>query len=133
MMAAKHKRVLILEDHAQMADLLAAILRREGCEVVVVSTLGLALEEARMEAFDLVLIDLYLEDHDAIATMSAAPQMLSSGAKRVVAITAREITPQIIAVASRSGIEDIVAKPTPDKRDEFIARLKALVANGGGK
>jgi two-component system CheB/CheR fusion protein len=55
-------RILVVDDHADSAALLAKVLKWEGHWVEVVSTCADALTAARHEAFDLMITDLHLED-----------------------------------------------------------------------
>jgi signal transduction histidine kinase/CheY-like chemotaxis protein len=66
------RRVLLLEDHLDTADVVARILRSLGYEVVVSHLVGEALEALRAGAFDLVLSDIGLPDGNGIEFIARA-------------------------------------------------------------
>ncbi|GLZ31813.1 hypothetical protein Lesp02_40010 [Lentzea sp. NBRC 105346] len=63
--ARSPRRVLLIDDNSDLAEMYAAMLRRLGDTVTVATTAGAGLDAARATAFDLVLCDLALgEDID---------------------------------------------------------------------
>ncbi|MFW5878898.1 MAG: response regulator, partial [Myxococcota bacterium] len=56
------KRVLVVDDHFELAELLSAALENEGLEAVVACSGQEALREARVSPPDLAIVDLGLPD-----------------------------------------------------------------------
>ncbi len=64
-------RLLLVEDHADTAELLASLLESRGHEVVIAATVREALALATREPFDLVFSDLGLPDASGYDLMRA--------------------------------------------------------------
>jgi signal transduction histidine kinase/ActR/RegA family two-component response regulator len=62
-------RILLVEDHADTARVLATILRRDGYHVVTAMTLAAACEAAERRPFDLVVSDIGLPDGSGLDLM----------------------------------------------------------------
>lgn len=113
-----HKKILVVEDEANIADIVRSYLEREG---FIVSVAGTGAEALKMlkERFDLITLDLMLPDMDG----------------EEICRTAREITdvPIIMLTAKSSeddrvaglgiGADDYVVKPFSPR--ELVARIKA--------
>ncbi len=65
------RRILLVEDHATTAALMARLLRKRGHEVQLAATKASALAIAREETFDLVISDLGLPDGNGYEVMEA--------------------------------------------------------------
>lgn len=114
-------RVLIAEDERSVADAVARGLRREGMAVDVAYDGATALDKARLNGYDVVVLDRDLpalhgddvcralreEDHDS----------------RVLMLTAASGTEDLVDGLSL-GADDYMAKPFAF--DELVARLRAL-------
>ena len=61
--------MLVVDDHADTRDLLAAILTTEGYEVTLADDGDVALRCYRERAADVVLMDLYMPRRDGVATI----------------------------------------------------------------
>jgi CheY-like chemotaxis protein len=66
---ASRTHVLVVDDHADTRDLLAAILTTEGYEVTLADDGDVALRCYRERAADIVLMDLYMPRRDGVATI----------------------------------------------------------------
>src|SRR5918996_1138803 len=114
-------RVLVAEDERRVADAVARGLRREGMAVDVAYDGASALDKARLNGYDVVVLDRDLpalhgdevcrtlreEDHDS----------------RVLMLTAASGTEDLVDGLSL-GADDSLAKPFAF--DELVARLRAL-------
>jgi DNA-binding response OmpR family regulator len=114
-------RVLVAEDERRVADAVARGLRREGMAVDVAYDGSTALDKARLNGYDVVVLDRDLpgvhgdevcrtlrdEDHDS----------------RVLMLTAASATGDLVEGLSL-GADDYMAKPFAF--DELVARLHAL-------
>ena len=115
------KRVLIVEDEAKLARLIARVLREEGyaAEAVYDGRSGLA--RASAEPFDLVILDWMLPDR--------------SGIQIVRGLRAAEVGVPVLMLTARGQVEDRVEGhdagaddyiPKPFAFAELLARVRAL-------
>ena len=125
-------RILIVEDEDSIALPFARMLEREGFETTVEGTAAGALEAARAERPDLVLLDLALPDgdgRDVCRTLRGESQV------PVIMLTARGTETDRV-VGLELGADDYVVKPF--SAVEVIARIRAVLrrasaaAPGGG-
>jgi two-component system, chemotaxis family, CheB/CheR fusion protein len=97
-------RLLLVEDHADSAELLAELLASRGHHVRIAGTAHDALACAAKETFDLVLSDVGLPDgsgYDLMATLR------DRHALKGIALTGARVT----EAASRSGFVAYLTKP----------------------
>jgi len=113
--------VLVVEDDAQLAELLERLLREEGHAPVVCGTLEAAKNELAGRSFEIVILDRMLPDGDGLELCSflkrkrAAPPLLM--------LTARgELHDRVTGL--RMGADDYLTKPF--EVEELLARLDAL-------
>lgn len=119
--AAGTKRVLVVEDDQDIAQLIALHLRDEGYEVTVCSDGADALVKANSGDFDLLVLDLMLPTIDGIEIcrrLRAQPDYLP-----IVMLTARGAETDRI-VGLEMGADDYISKPFSVR--ELTARVRAL-------
>ncbi|WP_101050251.1 response regulator [Macromonas nakdongensis] len=121
-------RVLIVEDDAGIAGGLAATLRAAGYAVDVCATLGHASAALRVEAFDLVLLDLNLPDGDGIDWLRGLRQ--GGQTLPVLIMTARDALPDRVAGLDE-GADDYLVKPF--EPDELLARMRVALRRSEGR
>ncbi|MBK8176144.1 MAG: response regulator [Rhodospirillales bacterium] len=126
-LAADRRRVLIVDDEADIAEILAEIVMGEGHLVEVAANGRDALARIRASAFDLILSDLIMPELDGPgfwrALRSTAPQMLT----RIVFITGDtlgEPAQRFLSEANRPVIEK------PFVPDEVRRVLRCELAAG---
>jgi len=107
---AEHRHLLIVEDHSQFAEILAAMGRLMGFEPRMVPTLREALDALGERAAEVTLLDLLLPDSDTVHTLGAIGSLKAAGAGRIVVITGVPITRDLQEVACRSGAERVIRK-----------------------
>ena len=78
---------LVVDDEAEIAELVAEHLRRDGLTVEVVASGSQALLRLQSERFDVVVSDLRMPDLDGPALVAALRQQHPELARRVVLIT----------------------------------------------
>lgn len=61
-MPLRRRRILCVEDHEDTRLMLANLLEREGCEVMTAENAAKGLSLAKEDAFDLLIIDIWLPD-----------------------------------------------------------------------
>ena len=82
-----HGRVLVVDDEAEIAELVAEHLRRDGLTVEVVASGRKALLRLQSERFDVVVSDLRMPDLDGPSLVAALRERHPELARRVVLIT----------------------------------------------
>src|SRR6187397_3418167 len=114
-------RVLLVEDDARLATMVADYLGEAGFRVVVAATGKAATQAIGTEGFDLVILDLMLPDADgldlcrSIRARSDIPMLM---------LTARG-DPLDRVVGLELGADDYLPKPFEPR--ELLARLRAIL------
>jgi DNA-binding response OmpR family regulator len=120
-------RILLVEDNPGLSASVAQGLREEGLVVDAVGTGGAALERARGDDHDLIVLDLGLPDLDGTAVLAALRERGSRCP--ILVLTARDAVAARVA-ALDAGADDYVVKPFAFA--ELGARLRALVRRASG-
>ena len=118
-------KVLLVEDEAKMARLLATGLREEGFAVDVAGTAADAVWLATEHEYDVVLLDVMLPDGDGFEVCRRVRE--SDTRTPILMLTARDAVPDRVA-GLHAGADDYVTKPFAF--DEVLARLHALGRRG---
>ncbi|MFT4262261.1 MAG: MtrAB system response regulator MtrA [Nocardioides sp.] len=112
-------RILVVDDDASLAEMLAIVLRQEGFDSEVTGRGDEALDLFRSYRPDLVLLDLMLPGLDGI---EVCKQIRAESGVPIVMLTAKGDTVDVV-VGLESGADDYVVKPFKPK--ELIARIRA--------
>ena len=112
-------RVLVVDDDADLAEMLGIVLRSEGMEPVFCYDGADALSTFRRENPDLVLLDLMLPGLDGLAVCRA---LRAESSLPIVMLTARGDTLDIVE-GLQAGADDYIVKPF--KPRELVARVEA--------
>lgn len=120
--------ILIAEDEARIAAFVDKGLRAEGYSTRTVGHGLEALELARSEAFDLLLLDVGLPGIDGFEVLR---RLRAEGSDLVVImLTARDSAADTVAGLD-GGAADYVAKPF--RFDELLARIRSRLRDAGGR
>jgi two-component system, OmpR family, response regulator MprA len=114
-------RVLVVEDDAEIADVLRRTLRQEGHEVRSVADGVAALRMAEDFSPDLVILDLGLPKLDGV---EVCRRLRAESDAPILILTARAQTDDRVEGLD-SGADDYLVKPF--ERQELLARLRALM------
>jgi two-component system phosphate regulon response regulator PhoB len=117
-------RILIIEDERSIAEVLAYNLEKEGFEVATAFDGQDGIQQARLFAPDIVVLDLMLpvvEGYEVCRVLRSDPQ---TQAARILMLTARSEEVDEI-VGFNMGADDYVTKPFKVK--PLIHRVKALL------
>jgi two-component system, OmpR family, response regulator MprA len=114
-------RVLVVEDDAEIADVLRRTLRQEGHEVRSAADGVAALEVAEEFVPDLVILDLGLPKLDGV---EVCRRLRSESDAPILILTARAHTDDRVEGLD-SGADDYLVKPF--ERQELLARMRALM------
>jgi len=114
-------RVLIVEDSVRLSRSLQAGLRKLGHGVDVVHDGRSGLSYARLNPFDVIVLDLMLPEMDGLAVLRALRD--EDCATPVLILTAKDTVPERVR-GLRTGADDYLVKPFDF--DELVARLESL-------
>ncbi|MEP6758992.1 MAG: response regulator transcription factor [Actinomycetota bacterium] len=123
-------RVLVVDDEAAIADLVATALRYEGFETATAGDGRAALEAVESFRPDLVVLDVMLPDLDGFEVQR---RIVDSGVRvPVLYLTARDATEDKVRGLTLGG-DDYVTKPF--SLEELVARIRAVLrrAQGGSR
>lgn len=115
------EKILIVEDEISLQETLAYTLRRQGYEVETAGDGNIALEVARREHPDLILLDIMLPGIDGFEVCRILRQEMSTP---VLMLTARDDEIDRV-VGLEVGADDYMIKPFSMR--ELIARVKAML------
>ncbi len=120
-------RVLIVDDEAHILDVVRAYLVREGHVVSTAADGDTALERARTESPDLIVLDVMLPRRSGFDVLRHLRAAGFAGA--VIMLTARDDVIDRVA-ALEIGADDYVTKPFEPR--ELVARVGAVLRRLGG-
>lgn len=121
------KKVLIVEDDGNIAELLHLYLEKEGFETQVARDGGKGVELFRSFQPDLVLLDIMLPVMDG---WSVLKKIRESGKTPVIMLTAKgELEDRVTGL--ESGADDYIVKPFEMK--EVLARIHAVLRRAGAE
>jgi DNA-binding response OmpR family regulator len=114
-------KILIVEDEAMVADVVSRYLQRDGFQVLIASDGQAALDIAREEMPDLVLLDLMLPKLDGL---EVCRRLRASSQVPIIVVTAKgDETDRIVGL--ELGADDYVSKPFSPR--ELVARVRAVL------
>ena len=115
------KKALVIEDDANIAELLRLYLERDGFEVRAAGDGGAGLEEFRAWQPDIVLLDIMLPVLDGWGVLR---EIRRESRVPVIMLTARSETPDKVS-GLEQGADDYITKPFEVK--ELLARIHAVL------
>jgi two-component system, OmpR family, alkaline phosphatase synthesis response regulator PhoP len=124
MLGPAMKRVLVVEDDADIVELIVHYLRAEGFEVEARDDGRRALEVLRAGQHHLVILDLQLPGMDGLSLCAELRRDKRTRALPVIMLTARGDEADRV-VGLEVGADDYVVKPFSPK--ELVARVRALL------
>jgi DNA-binding response OmpR family regulator len=120
-------RILIAEDEANIFKLVSFRLKHLGHDVIWAQNGSQALEAAREQSPDLILLDVMMPEYDGFQVL----KMLKAGADTqpipVIMLTARGHEKDVVT-GIEGGADDYIVKPF--SFPELIARVNAALARG---
>jgi two-component system, OmpR family, alkaline phosphatase synthesis response regulator PhoP len=111
-------RALIVEDDADIAELIDHYLQREGWTTETVGDGRVALQRARAHAYDVVLLDVELPGEDGLSVLRELRRGRATRDLPILMITARGLE------SDRLGGLELGAEPFSPK--ELLARIRAV-------
>lgn len=117
-------RILVVEDEADLAELVAFNLRQAGHNVVTASSGKEALAEVRQQTPDLVVLDIMLPDISGLEVCRRLRRQAESASIPVVMLTAKSEEVDRV-VGFEVGADDYVIKPFSAR--ELVLRIEAVL------
>ena len=125
-----HPHVLVVEDEINIRQLVALHLRLEHAEPVEAADGNIALELARRQRFDLVILDLMLPGLDGVTVCRAIRRESANTDTPILMLTARrEESDKVLGLDS--GADDYLTKPFGVR--ELMARVRALLRRSAAR
>ncbi len=120
-MSDTKQTILVVEDEATLRETLAYNLKREGYEVTATGDGGEALELARENQFDLIVLDVMLPTLDGLSIVRI---LRKDQRTPIILVTARSGEVDRI-MGLETGADDYVVKPF--SLGELLARVRAVL------
>jgi DNA-binding response OmpR family regulator len=114
--------LLMIEDDARLADMVADYLRAAGFEVETAPTAAAGMAAVRRKTPDLVLLDLMLPDADGLDVFRSLRALPGAAGQVPVLMLTAKGDPTDRVVGLELGAEDYVAKPFDPR--ELLARIR---------
>lgn len=122
---ADKKRILVIEDEAEMIDLTRIVLEREGYEVIGAVGGARGLELIKAEKPDLVLLDLMMPDiggWEVYRQVKADPELAHIP---VIVVTAKAQSIDKVLGLQVAKVDDYITKPFGPK--ELVASVQRVL------
>jgi two-component system alkaline phosphatase synthesis response regulator PhoP len=124
---SKREKIAVIEDEADILEVVQYNLRREGYLVVASRNGEEGLDRVRKENPDLVLLDLMLPGLDGLEVCKRLQADPVTAAIPVIMVTAKGEESDVV-LGLQMGADDYVTKPFSPK--ELLARVKAVLRRG---
>ena len=115
------KKILVVDDERRIVEILQAYLERDGYRVIAAYDGRSALELARSDSPDLIILDLMLPE---VSGWDVCRELRRESDVPVIMLTARDDTTDKI-IGLELGADDYVTKPFDPK--EIISRVRAVL------
>jgi DNA-binding response OmpR family regulator len=116
-----HKKILVVDDEKKIVDIVKAYLERDGYRVVVAYDGRLALQIARSEFPDLIILDLMLPE---VSGWDVCRTLRNESNVPIIMLTALDDDSDKI-LGLELGADDYVVKPFNPK--ELVSRVRAVL------
>jgi len=127
------KRILCIEDHPEMIELIRLILSREGFAVEGAEGGREGLQAIQEKPPDLVLLDLMMPDMDGWEVYRQIKSNAELSDIPVIAVTAKAQKIDRILGLHIAGMDDFITKPFgPEELVASVERLLGISAESGG-
>lgn len=121
-------KIMVVEDDADLAELVAYNLKKEGYDVKIFLRGAQALEALTSLNPDLLLLDVMLPDYDGFKIAQFVKRTTELKDLPIIFITARDMERDKLKGFSL-GADDYITKPFSMK--ELVARVKAILRRAG--
>ncbi|HEY8965602.1 MAG TPA: response regulator [Candidatus Methylacidiphilales bacterium] len=124
------KKILVVDDEADVLDLVCMNLRAAGYAVAAAENGAVALQKAKAEKPDLIVLDLMLPEMNGLEVCKALKKEDATASVPIIMLTAKtEEVDRIVGL--ELGADDYVAKPFSPR--ELVLRVKSVLRRGQEK
>ena len=121
------RKILIIEDETDVADLLALNLRKAGCKVATAADGARGLQKARDDGPDFIILDLMLPKMSGLEVCRILKSDTATAQIPILMLTAKaEEVDRIVGL--EFGADDYVTKPFSPR--EVVLRIRAIFRRG---
>lgn len=122
------RRILVVDDELAIRDLLHDVLHRRGFEVVRAATAAEALDFAEESRFDLVILDIALEDADGLELLATFKERNQN--QQVLMLTGLGFDDELTQEALEKGAAGCLSKTAPmTQLAEEVQRILDSIGN----
>ena len=119
-----HKKILIVEDETDIAQLVKLYLEKDGFRTAIATTGAESLKLIKTDRPDMVILDLMLPEMDGLEVCKKIRSTPDTALLPILMLTARDTVDDRVAGLD-AGADDYLVKPFALK--ELLARLRALM------
>lgn len=122
------RKILIVEDEAEIANILADILRPICDEppLIALTMEGALAYIGAGTKFDLITLDLRMPGWNAVETLAKIREIQEGNGDGLVIVVSGVTDPNIEAESMAAGAHGFIPKPAVAFRDTFLSNLRAL-------
>lgn len=120
------ERVLIVDDEAQIREVLAIYFSRQGYETLAASNTEETLRIVAESKVDVVILDIGLADEDGLKLLERIKKDFP--ALRVIMLTGMGFVDDLLQEATQKGADGYVSKVLP--MDELLASVQRILKQG---
>ena len=125
---ARARKILIIEDESDVADLLTLNLRKAGYRISTAADGAGGLQKARDDKPDFIILDLMLPKMSGLEVCKILKSDTATAQLPILMLTARaEEIDRIVGL--EFGADDYVTKPFSPR--EIVLRIRAILRRGG--
>ena len=122
--AELHSRVLVVDDEAEIADLMRDVLEAEGFDVATAESGAVALELLSEARFDAIVSDVRMPDLDGAALWRAVCERQPHLARRLLFVTGDTLSQQACQVFELSGCASL---DKPFAKADLLAAVRSVL------
>jgi len=122
-MSESKKRVLHVDDEADVREVVETILEKEGLEVTGAESGAQALMYLEKDSFDIILLDIMMPDISGWELFTHITEMKK--VYNVIFLSVLEISEERLAKLKEQGVKDYITKPFD--QDDFVSRVKKVL------
>jgi DNA-binding response OmpR family regulator len=121
-------KVLVADDERELTEMVETLLVGEGFSVIKAFDGREAVETAKKESPDIILLDIGMPKMDGLKVCETLRKEPAHRSLAILMLTAKSTESDIVG-ALQSGADDYIAKPF--ENEELLAKIRKLVAKAG--
>ena len=118
------KKILVVDDEIESVKLIGLMLQRRGYEIIAARSGAQALEKARVEIPDLIILDIMMPDMDGYEVCRRLRADPTTTSMPIIMFTAKTMVDDKVA-GFQAGADDYLTKPIHP--EELASRIEAVL------